>query len=63
MKGPPIELLELFLYQILPKNDTHFYTRATNFKQNFLKIHIILQNCEAFKQISKILVSDWWNWA
>ena len=27
-----------FLYQILPKNETHFYTRATNFKQKLLKI-------------------------
>ena len=27
-----------FLYQILPKKETHFYTRATNFKQNLLKI-------------------------
>ena len=25
------------LYQILPKNETHFYTRATNFKQKLLK--------------------------
>ena len=34
-----------FLYQILPKNETHFCTRATNFKQNLLKFHIIFQNC------------------
>ena len=27
-----------FLYQILLKNETHFYTRATNFMQNLLKI-------------------------
>ena len=27
-----------FLYQILPKNETHFYTRAINFMQNLLKM-------------------------
>ena len=27
-----------FLYQILTKNETHFFTRATNLKQNLLKI-------------------------
>ena len=27
-----------FLYQIFPKDETHFYTKATNFKQNLLKI-------------------------
>ena len=27
-----------FLYQILPKNETHFYTKATNFKQNLLQM-------------------------
>ena len=27
-----------FLYQILPENETHFYTRATNFKQNLPKV-------------------------
>ena len=27
-----------FLYQILMKNETRFYTRTTNFKQNFLKM-------------------------
>ena len=27
-----------FLYQILQKNDNHFYTRATNFKQNLLEM-------------------------
>ena len=27
-----------FLYQILSKTETHFYTRVTNFKQNLLKI-------------------------
>ena len=32
------------------------YIRATNSKQNLLKI------TKAFKQISEILVSDWWNW-
>ena len=34
-----------FLYQILPKNETHFYTRVTNFKQNLPKFHIIFQSC------------------
>ena len=33
-----LESIDPFLYQILPKNETHFYTRATNFKQNLLKI-------------------------
>ena len=27
-----------FLYQILPENETHFYTRTKHFKQNLLKI-------------------------
>ena len=34
LKSRPI----LFLYQILSKNETHFYTRATNSKQNLLKM-------------------------
>ena len=45
---------------ILSKNGTHFYTRATNFKQNLLKI-LHLQHHSAFKQISEVLASDWWN--
>ena len=57
--------------QILPKNETHFYTRVTNFKQNLLKMSPHFPKLlsfqanfkKAFKQISKILVSDWWNWA
>ena len=33
-----LEKVDPFLYQILPKNETHFYTKATNFKQNLLKM-------------------------
>ena len=29
----------------------------------YYKFHIIFQNCEVFKRISEIFVSDWWNWA
>ena len=45
------------------ENEIHFYTRAQILSKIYLKCHNIFQNCEAFKQISEILVSDWWNWA
>ena len=32
------------LYQFLPKNETQFYTIATNVKKIYYKFHIIFQN-------------------
>ena len=34
----PLRLEKYTHCQILPKNETHFYTKATDFKQNLLKI-------------------------
>ena len=34
-----------FLYQILPKNETHFYTRTANLSKIYYKFHIVFQNC------------------
>ena len=44
-------LLKLF-YKQFKKNEIHIS-----------KFHIVFQNCEVSKQISEILMSDWWNWA
>ena len=42
-----------FLYQILPENETHFYTRATNVNQNLLKISHYFPKLLSFKLSSK----------
>ena len=46
----PLRLkVDPFLYQILLKNETHFYTRATNFKQNLLKMSHFFQKLLSFQ--------------
>ena len=50
-------------YQILPKHETHFFTRATNFKQNLQKISHYFPKLLSFQANFRNLVSDWWNWA
>ena len=58
-RGRAAETLKVdpFLYQILPKNEIHFYTRAKNFKQNWLKMFILL-----FSKIVKLSskVQEFW---
>ena len=58
-RGRAAETLKVdtFLYQILPKNEIHFYTRAKNFKQNWLKMFTLL-----FSKIVKLSskVREFW---
>ena len=51
-----------FLYQILTKNEIHFYTNATNFKQMLLKISHYFPKLLSFQAILFFL-KFWWNWA